>query len=208
MPWIILGILLSYLIGSVPTAYIFGRVIKGIDIRNHGSGNVGATNALRVLGKGSGLAVLALDMFKGVLAAAFVADWVLARAPGLDSQVLRVLLGFSCICGHNWTIFLEFKGGKGVATTFGVLLALAVKIASLRIVFFLLILTWLAVFVITRIVSLASILTCVGLPVYMAIFKQPVFLVLSAALIAAFIIFRHKSNLTRLWEGKEKRIKL
>src|SRR3989338_6731967 len=113
MPWIILGICISYFIGSLPTAYIFGRVLKGIDIRKFGSGNVGATNALRVLGKPAGIAVLVLDIFKGVVAVLFLGNIIATRITGIPDVTLRVLLGFSCISGHNWTIFLRFKGGKG-----------------------------------------------------------------------------------------------
>lgn len=206
MLWILLGTASSYFIGSVPTAYIFGRILKGIDIRKFGSGNVGATNVWRVLGKGPGLAVLVLDMLKGLAATVFVADWIIPKVPAMDSQALRALFGLSSICGHNWTIFLNFKGGKGVATTFGVLFALAVKIPPLRVVFGLLFLTWLVVFLLTRIVSLASVLTGMALPIYMALGKQPRVLTAAGIIIAIFILLRHKSNLQRLIQGNEHRI--
>ncbi len=207
MLWIILGILISYLIGSIPTAYIFGRVLKGIDIRKFGSGNVGATNALRVLGKPAGITVLVLDILKGFVVVFFLGNSIVTRITGISDITARVLLGFCCIFGHNWTIFLKFKGGKGMATTLGVLLGLAVKVAGIKIIFVLLILTWLIVFVITRIVSLASILSGVSLPAYMFLFKQPRILIYSSVLLSAFIILRHKSNLKRLFQGKEPRLK-
>ncbi len=207
MLWIILGILISYLIGSIPTAYIFGRVLKGIDIRKFGSGNVGATNALRVLGKPAGIAVLVLDILKGFVVVFFLGNIIVARITGIpDDITTRLLLGLSCICGHNWTIFLKLKGGKGMATTLGVLLGLTVKVAGLKLIFALVILTWLVVFIITRIVSLASILSGITLPVYMFLFKQPRILICSSVLLSMFIILRHKSNLKRIFEGKEPRL--
>lgn len=213
MPWIILGILISYFIGSIPTAYIFGRVLKGIDIRKFGSGNVGATNAFRLLGKGPGIAVLVLDIFKGFLAVFILGNIIVAGIPALqDSAVqldtgVRILLGLSAILGHNWTIFLGFKGGKGIATSFGVLLGLAAKVSGLKIVLTLLILTWLAIFVVTRIVSLASLFSAIFLPMYMLLFKQPAILTLLSIILAAFIILRHKSNIKRIFQGKEPRLK-
>jgi acyl phosphate:glycerol-3-phosphate acyltransferase len=207
MLWIILGILVSYLIGSIPTAYLFGRALKGIDIRKYGSGNVGATNVLRVLGKGPAVAVLLLDILKGIVPAVFLAEAFAARGTPIDIQTLRVLLGIGSICGHNWTVFLSFKGGKGVATTFGVVLALAIKISALRPVFLILLLTWLIVFLIFRLVSLASILAAIMLPVSMFVFKQSRAMTLAGALLAGFIILRHKSNLQRLFQGKEHRLR-
>jgi glycerol-3-phosphate acyltransferase PlsY len=207
MPWIIPAIIISYLIGSVPTAYIFGRLLKGIDIRKFGSGNVGATNALRVLGKPAGITVLILDMLKGVIAVVSLGDFIVLKNTPIPGEAIRVILALSCICGHNWTIFLGLKGGKGVATTFGVLLGLAMKIAGLKLVAGLAILTWAGVFIIVRIVSIASVLAGLSLPIYMVLFKQSFTLILLSIVLSAFIILRHKSNLKRLFCGKEKRVK-
>jgi len=207
MLWIIPTILISYLIGSIPTAYIFGRLLKGIDIRKSGSGNVGAANALRVLGKPAGIAVLVLDILKGFAVVFFLGNIIAARITGISDITARLLLGFCCICGHNWTIFLRFKGGKGMATTLGVLLGLAVKAAGIKVVFALVILTWLVVFAISRIVSLASILSGIALPLYMFLLKQPRILIYSSVLLSILIILRHKSNLKRLFQGKEPRLK-
>ncbi|MDD4894468.1 MAG: glycerol-3-phosphate 1-O-acyltransferase PlsY [Candidatus Omnitrophica bacterium] len=206
MLWIIPGIFASYLLGSIPTAYIFGRVLKGIDIRKFGSGNVGATNALRVLGKPAGISVLLIDVLKGFVAVFFLGNVLAARATGVSEITLRVLLGFCCICGHNWTVFLKFKGGKGMATTLGVLLGLAVKVAGIKAVFALVIATWLVIFIITRIVSLASILSGAALPVYMFLLKQPDILIYTSILLSAFIILRHKTNVKRILQGKEPRL--
>lgn len=204
MLWILPAIIISYLIGSIPTAYLFGRMLKGIDIRKFGSGNVGATNALRVLGKGPGIAVLLLDVAKGVVPVVFLGDMLVLNT-GLPEAAARVILGLVCISGHNWTVFLRFKGGKGVATTFGVLLGLAFKIEGLKLVFALVILTWVFTFMITRIVSLSSISSAVSIPFYMLIFKEPPTLILAGALLAVFIILRHRVNLQRIFQGKEPR---
>ena len=101
---IVCGLICSYLLGAIPTAYIFGKMLKGIDIRQHGSGNVGATNAFRILGKGPGSLVLFLDVLKGALAIT-----VIGNILHLDQIFLRVLLGASVVIGHNWTVFLNFK---------------------------------------------------------------------------------------------------
>lgn len=205
MPRIILGLIISYLIGSIPTAYIFGRLLKGIDIRKFGSGNVGATNVLRVLGRAPAITVLALDILKGFIAAVFVADFVALKTIPVSPEALRIILGFSCIAGHNWTVFLGFKGGKGVASTLGVLLGLAVRITGFNLVFGLIILTWLVVFIPSRIVSLASLASGLSIPIYMVIFRQSRFMVISGFAIAAFIVLRHKANIRRILQGKEPR---
>lgn len=208
MLWIILGIIVSYFLGSIPTAYLFARALKGIDIRNFGSGNVGATNALRVLGKPAGIGVLIIDVLKGFICAVIVAGLISGKTNVLSLQAIGILMGLAGIAGHTLSIFLKFRGGKGVATTFGVLIGLAVKIPGLRIVLLLAVLTWVALFVIFKIISLASIVTAATLPIYMFLLKQPVASVALAVVLAAFIVFRHKSNLKRLLEGKEQRLEL
>jgi glycerol-3-phosphate acyltransferase PlsY len=205
MPLITIGIIISYLIGAIPTAYIFGRVLKGIDIRKHGSGNVGATNALRVLGKKAGITVLILDVLKGIFAI-LLAEAFVARV-SLDPLLLRLLFGLSCISGHNWTIFLRFKGGKGMATTLGVLIGLAVKTPGLGLILIMLILSWLLIFLLFRIVSLASVCAAIALPVYMLVFRQPPAIIITAFVLSGFVILRHKPNLIRLLQGKETRLK-
>jgi len=210
MLWIIIGILTSYLIGSIPTAYIFGRLLKGVDIRNFGSGNVGATNALRVLGKGPGITVLLLDILKGLIAVVFLGDFIISKNIVLSDQSVRLLFGVGSIAGHNWTVFLNFKGGKGIATTFGVLIGLSFKIQGLSLILSLVILTWFLVFFATRIVSLASVVSGIVLPLYLLsfkhIFKQPNSLIFLSVLLCLFIILRHISNLKRILQGKESRL--
>lgn len=207
MLWILSGIIISYLAGSIPTAYIFGRALKGIDIRKFGSGNVGATNALRVLGKGPGITVLILDILKGFLSVLALGNFIGARTTFIPDEALRFILGLICVCGHNWTIFLNFKGGKGLATTLGVLFGLAVKIEGLMLILGLSILLWLIVFIIARIVSLASIISAAALPILTIVFKQDKFLISFSLIFSALVIFRHKSNLKRIFQGKEPPLK-
>lgn len=206
MLWIIPGILISYLLGSIPTAYLFGRILKGIDISNFGSGNVGATNALRVLGKGPGITVLILDTLKGYVAVVFLGNIIAPNLASISDTAVRILLCLSVVLGHNWTVFLKFKGGKGMATTLGVLAGLALNVTGLKLIFALVILTWLAVFMITRIVSLASILAGISLPILVALFKESAILRFTSIILALFILLRHKSNLKRLFQGKEPRL--
>lgn len=207
MHWIILGILSSYLLGSIPTAYIFVRFIKGTDIRKFGSGNVGATNALRLLGKRIGVTVLLLDIVKGFVAVFFLGNFLTHRITFINEETLRIILGASCITGHIWTIFLSFKGGKGVATTLGVLIALAVKASGLQIVIALTLLTWLIVLILFRFVSLASVIAAISLPVYMWLCRQSALLITTGIILSLLVIFRHKTNLKRLLQGQEHRLK-
>ncbi|MFA5115357.1 MAG: glycerol-3-phosphate 1-O-acyltransferase PlsY [Candidatus Omnitrophota bacterium] len=206
MLWIIPATAISYLLGSIPNAYIFGRVLGGVDIRKVGSGNVGATNALRVLGKGAGVAVLLLDILKGFLAVILLGAIFGPRITLVSSESLRIVLGVACILGHNWPVFLGFKGGKGIATTLGVMIGLAAGISGLRAVLLVLLLTWLAVFLLAKIVSLASIVTAVALPLYLILFKLPVSLIVLGIVLSILVIWRHKANLIRLLQGKEPRL--
>jgi glycerol-3-phosphate acyltransferase PlsY len=209
MFWIIIGIFISYVVGSIPTAFIFGRVLKGVDIRNFGSGNVGATNAVRVLGRGAGIMVLSLDILKGLIVVVFLGDLLAPKIIIISDQTFRLLLGLGSIAGHNWTLFLNFKGGKGIATTFGVLIGLSLKISGLSIILSLIILTWFLVFLVVKIVSIASIIAGVSLPLYIVIFKhnlrQPNALVFLSILLSIFVVIRHKANLKRFFDGKEPR---
>jgi len=205
MPWTILGIIISYLVGSIPTAYIFGRALKGVDIRQFGSRNVGATNALRLLGKGWGITVLCLDILKGFLPV-FLLTNLLGPKVNLATETFCILVGVSCICGHNWTIFLKFKGGKGVATTLGVLLGFSLEIAGIKTILGLTILLWLIVFIFSRMISLSSVLAALSFPFLAILFKQSINLIFISLLLAAFIVYRHKSNIIRILAGKEPRI--
>ncbi len=198
------GIIVSYLIGSIPTAFIFGRLLKGIDIRQHGSGNVGATNALRTLGTVPGIIVLLLDVIKGIIPIVMIAQPLIHRTHAAHPDLILILLGISGIIGHNWTCFLNFKGGKGIATTLGVLIGLATAITGLRVIILLLLGTWIVVFAASRIVSLASIIAALSLPVYLIVFKQSKVILTAGFILTIFVLLRHSLNIRRLIRGEEK----
>lgn len=199
----LLGLLVSYLVGSIPTAYIFGRVIRGIDIRKYGSGNVGATNAFRVLGRLAGITVLVLDAFKGIVCVTVIADFLISRGITIDELFLRILFGITAVLGHSLTIFLKFKGGKGMATTLGVMIGLALKMPALGIILLIEVLIWIVVFSLSRIVSLSSIVSAVVFPILFIAFRQPLPLVLMGLVLSIFVILRHKSNIYRLLRNQE-----
>ncbi len=192
----------AYLTGSIPTSYIFARALKGIDIRQHGSGNVGATNVVRTVGKVPGLIVLVLDIVKGVLAVTFMTVFFYKWLNDFDFVLFRSMMGIAVICGHVWTVFLGFKGGKGIATTLGVTAIISpAALAAASVV-------WLASFIITSYVSLSSILLVVACPIVSAIIGEPVSVVVFTILVCLITTYRHKSNITRLLNGTESKIKL
>lgn len=205
---LILAALISYLIGAVPTAYLAGRLTKKIDIRKHGSGNVGATNAFRVLGPGVGVSVLLLDTLKGVIPVVLVSDFIIKQYPAYDSILLGIILGIVAVFGHSFTIFLKFKGGKGMATTLGVLIGLSIKLPAVKLILILELLIWIIVFLLTRIVSSASIVSAVFFPLFFIIFKQPLALIMMSLVLSIFIIIRHKSNIIRILRKEEPRLNL
>lgn len=200
---LVLALWVSYFLGAIPTAYIAGRILKNIDIRKHGSGNVGATNVFRVLGKWPGIVVLVFDILKGVLAVTIIGDIF-----GLNQVWHRVLLALVVVAGHNWTVFLDFKGGKGIATSLGVLIGLTIKIAVIRPVLFSTLLVWLVCFLSTGFVSLASIIAAVFLPIIMALTSQAFPLVVLGVIFCVFVVARHRPNIKRLWDGQESRVPL
>ena len=195
-----LGFVAAYLIGSIPTAYIFGKVLKGIDIREYGSGNIGATNVFRVIGKMPGVIVLAIDIIKGFVCATYLASVFLYLAPVTRPELYRILVGLFAIAGHNWTIFLKFKGGKGVATSAGVVIGLIPKI------FWLGFLVWLIIFFITGLVSLSSIIAIITIPIFTLAFGEPAEIIIFMCLLCLIIVYKHKPNIRRLARGEEKRI--
>jgi glycerol-3-phosphate acyltransferase PlsY len=197
-----LSILLGYLLGSIPTGFLVGKA-RGVDIRSSGSGNIGATNAFRVLGKTAGTLVLLADALKGFLAC-FLA--VKAVAPGLGlvpssatREFLGIAAGIAAILGHNYTIWLRFKGGKGIATSAGVLIAWAPGALLVCLVL------WLVVLGLSRYVSLASIAAAFCLPLAVAFLHGSQVMILITALIGALAIYKHKGNLQRLRQGSEHR---
>ena len=194
----------SYLLGSIPCGYLAGR-LGGIDIRKTGSGNVGATNVVRVLGKRYGYPVFALDVLKGFGAVKMSMLMAPGRPPEWNSaEIFGILAAMSSVLGHLYPPWLKFDGGKGVATSAGALLALT-PVATLVGVTM-----WIIVFLLTRYVSLASIIAAVILPVVILVFSsqdqnigKP--LVFSSVCVAAVVIWRHRSNLSRLIRGTEPR---
>jgi glycerol-3-phosphate acyltransferase PlsY len=199
---ILLTVVLSYLAGSVPFAYLLGK-IKGLDLRRAGSGNVGATNAFRVLGPAAGIISLVLDSGKGLLAVTVLVGISLNLAgPPEFGQAgwLRILAGISVIAGHNWTVFLKFKGGKGVATSAGVFLGLAPGAVGLSV------LVWLVTVALSGYVSLGSILAALALPLFIWLGDKEMGFTLFGLLAAVLVILRHRSNIKRLFRGEENKI--
>ncbi|MFH1478389.1 MAG: glycerol-3-phosphate 1-O-acyltransferase PlsY [Candidatus Omnitrophota bacterium] len=197
-----LGLLVTYIIGSIPTAYIAGKIVKGIDIRQFGSGNIGATNTFRVVGKAPGIVVLLADMLKGYIAVTYLADLFMYIAPFTRPELYKVLMGLSVIAGHNWTVFLRFKGGKGVATSAGVIVGLIPKIFILGFI------VWAVVFGVTGYVSLASIVAAIAIPILTFLFNKSTEIVVVMSLLCIVIVYKHRSNIKRLKEGEERKIKL
>ncbi|MBO4401798.1 MAG: glycerol-3-phosphate 1-O-acyltransferase PlsY [Selenomonadaceae bacterium] len=188
-----LVLIVSYLLGSIPNGLIFGRLIWKKDLRRYGSGNLGATNAWRVLGKPAGLLIFALDFMKGVLS-------VMLAQIFAGTPTVMVLAGLLAILGHACSIFLKFKGGRGVATGLGVIAFMMPAVTS--IVF----LVWLAIVLATRYVSLGSIVAAVLVPILALVFGYELAFVIFGVAAAAFITFRHKENIVRLLNGRENKI--
>jgi len=197
----LLTVLGAYLLGSIPTGFLAAKA-KGIDIRSVGSGNIGATNAMRVLGKPAGITVLLLDAAKGFLAVCLATG--LARHGGQTDETiatLRVLAGIGAVLGHNYTCWLKFKGGKGIATTAGVYLALAPWALLAALVFFLL------TVVTTRYVSLGSIFGAVALPAFVwVLHPHELLLGIVTTALGLLAIYKHKGNIQRLRAGTENRL--
>jgi glycerol-3-phosphate acyltransferase PlsY len=211
----ILTALAAYLLGSIPFGFLAAKA-KGIDIRSVGSGNIGATNAMRVLGKPIGIAVLLLDVLKGYVACAFlpplIHDWLAPHYSGIFNYFhaepvelqtrLLVVAGIFAVLGHNYTCWLKFKGGKGIATTAGVYLALAPWALLVGLVVFIL------AVLITRYVSVGSIAAAIALPATVWIMSpNNLLLGIVTTALGALAIYKHKSNIQRLMAGTENRLK-
>ncbi|MDX9727883.1 MAG: glycerol-3-phosphate 1-O-acyltransferase PlsY [Bacteroidales bacterium] len=197
----VVAVVLAYLAGSIPSAVWAGKVFHGIDVREHGSGNAGATNTVRVLGWKTGIPVLIFDLFKGWLAAMLPLFLDAAPADTETMMALQIVCGLAAILGHVFPVFSGFRGGKGVATTFGVLLALHP----------LLTLTCAGIFLIVLLasgyVSLGSMIAVAMFPILLVtLFKSPsVWLTVFAIVVAAAVIATHAKNIKRLLRGEEKR---
>jgi len=197
-------ILAAYLAGSIPTGYLFAYSLKGIDIREHGSGSTGATNVLRVVGKPAAIAVLLIDLGKGSLALVLV-NLVYSLAPQANLPAswhawLITLAALSAVVGHSKSVWLNFTGGKSVATTLGVLLVMNPLVALGTLASFGIVLG------ISRIVSLSSICGAIAVNILMIALNQPLAYSIFAAIAGLYVILRHKTNIQRLWAGIEPKI--
>lgn len=193
----------SYIIGSFPTSIIVGKILRGIDIREHGSGNAGGTNVFRVLGWKPGVLVMLVDVFKGFAAT----YWIPSQLAPLSNHLplLQLLAGIAAVVGHIWTVFAGFRGGKGVGTAAGMLLALFPQALIYCLLVFLLVLAA------TRIVSISSMMGAITLPIVLSVFKYgldkpvPLPLFIFSFFAAALIIYTHRANIKRLLNGTENR---
>jgi glycerol-3-phosphate acyltransferase PlsY len=182
----------GYLAGSVSPSVFLGRLLKDLDVRRHGSGNAGTTNAFRVLGSRLGLAVLFADLLKGVIPV------VLARY--LSTPLVTVFVAFACVAGHNYSVFLRGRGGKGVATGAGA------AIGMMPIAMAALVGLYLALVFGTRLVSVASITCTILLPVMAVVFHQPLPYIVVCCLISIVVLWAHRGNFARLWRREERRV--
>lgn len=196
-------LVLSYLLGAFPSSIVYGKVFRRIDIREHGSGNAGGTNAWRVLGWKIGLPVILTDVAKGAMASLVIARLPLGELP-LEWNVVALLCGIAALLGHVFPIYTKFHGGKGVATGAGMLLVNAPIPVACALGVFALIL-----FLFGK-VSLGSILAAISLPVFVLVidrftsFNYPVLLLVLTIVLALFIVYTHRTNIQRLFKGQEK----
>ncbi|WP_062309486.1 glycerol-3-phosphate 1-O-acyltransferase PlsY [Alicyclobacillus sendaiensis] len=195
MAWsLVLSVIIAYLIGSISTSTLVVRWVSGRDIRSEGSGNAGATNTMRTIGLAWGVVVLVADGLKGA-----VALWI-AHALSPHSMGALALSAVAVVVGHNWPVFFGFRGGKGVATTIGVLLWLAPLSAVIAGV------VCLAVIAVTRYVSLGSLVFVALVPILVAVFRFDGWTFAASVVLALLAIYRHRSNIHRLLQGTERRI--
>ena len=189
----VLLVLGSYLLGAIPFGLLVTRAVTGRDIRAEGSGNIGAANVFRVAGPGLGVIVLALDVVKGAVPV------LVARRLDVGPSIV-VAAGIAAIAGHNWSVFLGGRGGKGIATSYGVLLALSPLAGGIAGAL------WVAVAALTRYASLASLLGVLSVPLVMWIAREPAEHQVFALVATVFAFYRHRSNIGRLLRGEELRI--
>jgi glycerol-3-phosphate acyltransferase PlsY len=189
-----IAIVISYLLGSISFSILFARWLRKIDIRDHGSGNAGATNTLRVLGKGPAIAVFLLDIAKGA-AAVLIGLWI-----GQNNDWVPVACGLAAIGGHNWPIYLRFKGGKGIASTVGALIVWAFLPTLIAGVLAIL------VIVVTRYVSLGSMIFAVCLPILFYLFDLEAPYIWGALVVAILAVVRHRKNIVKLMNGTENKL--
>ena len=194
---ILVIVITSYILGSIPSSYIMGRLIKGIDLRNHGSGNLGAANTFRVLGARAAVPVLLIDIGKGFLAVKLISFL------SMEHFVYYLIAALVVIIGHNFSMFVNFSGGKGVGTTTGALVGLAPLAVGICFII------WLVILLIFRIVSVASIISTSMLPVMIFVTNRflggttHISIIYLSIFTALMVIYKHRSNIKRLMDGKE-----
>ena len=194
----VVGILiLTYVCASIPFGVVIGKTFKGVDIRQTGSGNIGTSNAFRALGPIGGGAVFLLDTLKGFLPVFIMNLYCISRFDIQLCALFVIFAGITAILGHNYSIFLKFSGGKGIATSFGVFLGINWLISLICLA------VWGLTVLISRISSLASIIAAITLPVLMLVFKQPIVYIIFSFLAASLAIYAHRSNIKRLLNGTE-----
>ncbi len=197
---ILFSSIIGYLFGSVNTSILVGKLLHKVDIREHGSGNAGATNTLRTLGKGAAILVVIGDFLKGVLAC-LVGRYVFGELnPGDGVYLGQYMAGFFAVVGHNWPVYFGFKGGKGVMTSFAVALMLSPLAALACLVGFIIIVA------ITKYVSLGSMVCAIIFPIAALILNEPLPMVLIGIALVTLIIWRHRANIERLIAGNEKKL--
>ncbi len=209
-------VLLSYLVGSIPTSIIVSKLSKGIDIRNYGSGNAGGTNVFRVLGWKLGITTILLDAVKGAIAVVLVArlyfgDFPFANAtPFDDFTLIQIIAGVSAVIGHIWTVFAGFKGGKGIATALGFLITIITVDMLFAVAVFVIVVS------LSRYISLGSVTAAVSVPLILII-RENVFgvdipgyhtILPFCIAISLLVLYTHRANLSRLLKGNENRITL
>lgn len=194
-------VIAAYLIGAVPSGLVVGRLVGKLDVRQHGSGNIGFTNVVRVVGPVAGAVVLASDIGKGMLGAGLPVLFVQASGPAAEAQWLSVACAFAVIAGHNWPIYLRFRGGKGIAAGAGAL------IVTMPLVFAVLLAVWGVVTAATRYVSLGSIAAAGAAPVAILLLHPGQVPYLTLGVVgAAAVIYQHRGNIARLAAGTESRL--
>jgi glycerol-3-phosphate acyltransferase PlsY len=194
----------AYLLGSIPTGFLVAKA-RGIDIRTMGSGNIGATNAFRILGTGPGVFVLFADALKGWVAVRLLSLWIVDALMRQDSsggthELAAVVAGLFAVLGHNYTCWLHFKGGKGIATSAGVFFALAPMAAGIAVG------AWGVVFLLSRYVSLASVAASIVLPAAVWLTANSLLISIVTTALGLLAILKHRGNIRRLLDGTEQRI--
>ena len=204
MNWTLLslGMAMSFLTGSIPSAYLYVRIKTGKDIRTMGSGNPGATNVYRTVGKTAAFVTLIFDIFKGYACVTFLARAVYQETVGIPPGLYVALVGVTVVAGHNWTVFLHGKGGKGIATSAGVLLGLCPLLLLIGLV------TWVVVFAASRVVSIASLAAAAIIPAATLLVPTRMSIQLLTLALSVLTLYRHKENIHRLLRGEEKELKV